>query len=243
MPRAIISDGGSHFCNRPIGLLMSKYGVIHKVGTPYHPQTQGQVELANREIKQVLEKTVNPNRKDWSLQLVDALWAYRIAYKTILGSSPYRIVYGKACHLPVEIEHKAYWAIRQFNMSLEEAGTLRRLQLNELEEIRNDAYENSRISKAKMKSVHDQLIVRKSFKVGQKVLLYNSRLHLFPGKLQSRWSGPFVVHVISSHGAIEIRNLRNGSVFKVNGHRLKPYLELETREVECVDLHDPPQFD
>ena len=94
-----------------------------------------------------------------------------------------------------------------------------------------------------MKFVHDQMIVRKSFNVGQKVLLYNSYLHLFPGKLQNRWSGPFVVHVISSHGAIEIRNPRNGSVFKVNGHRLKPYLELETREVECVDLHDPPQFD
>ena len=76
IPRAMISDGGTHFCNKPFESLMMKYGITHKVATPYHPQTNGQVELANREIKQILEKTVNPNRKDWSLRLNDALWAY-----------------------------------------------------------------------------------------------------------------------------------------------------------------------
>ena len=128
-------------------------------------------------------------------------------------------------------------------MSLDEAGPLQKLQLNKLEKIWNDAYENSKISKAKMKFVHYQYILRKSFKVGQKVLLYNSHLHLFLGKLQSRWSKPFIVRHISSHRAIEIQNPKNKNVFKVNGHRLNPYLELEKGNIEYVDLRDPPSLE
>jgi len=155
IPRAMISDGGTHFSNKPFESLMKKYGITQKVATPYHPQTSGQVELANREIKQILEKTVNPNRKDWSSRLNDALWAYRTAYKTSLGMSPYRLsVYEKPCHLLVELEHEAYWAIKAFNSNLDDASQLRKLQINELEKIRNDAYENSKIHKARIKEFH-----------------------------------------------------------------------------------------
>ncbi|GJR11882.1 reverse transcriptase domain-containing protein [Tanacetum coccineum] len=201
---AIISDRGTHFCNDQFEKVMLKYGVTHSLSTAYHPQTSRQVEVSNRGLKRILERTVGENIASWSDKLDDALWAFRTTFKTPIGCTPYKLVYGKACHLPIELEHKAYWALKHCNFDLKSAGDHRKVQMNELNELRDQAYENSLIYKEKTKKIHDSKIKNRVFNVGDRVLLFNSRLKIFSGKLKTRWTGPFTVTQVFPYGTVEL---------------------------------------
>ncbi|XP_070049715.1 uncharacterized protein [Nicotiana tomentosiformis] len=192
-----------------IGLLCTK---THEHMLLHVTSVKGHVILA-RGMK-CLSTPLCASHKDWSVKLDEALWVYRTAFKTTIGTSPFKLLYGKSCHLHVEIEHKAYWAIKMLNLDISLAGEHRLAQMNELEEFRLDAYENTRSSKEKTKRWHDRLIKPKEFHEGDRVLLYNSRLRLFPEKFKSRWAGPNVVKPVSLYDAIEIQNEEGNESFK-----------------------------
>nr|GEZ35153.1 reverse transcriptase domain-containing protein [Tanacetum cinerariifolium] len=237
---AMISNRGTNFCNNQFAKVMLKYGVTHRLATAYHPQTSGQVEVSNRGLKRILERTVGENRASWSDKLDDALWAFRTAFKTPIGCTPYKIIYGKACHLPIELEHKAYWALKHTNFDLQTAGDHRKVQLNELNKLRDQAYENSLIYKEKTKRIHDSKIKDRIFNLGDQVLLFNYRLKIFSSKLKTHWSGAFTIIQVFLYGNIELSQY-DGPNFKVNGHRLKHYFREDILKMVVPDLQTFPK--
>jgi hypothetical protein len=207
-----------------------------RVSTTYHSQTNGQAKASNMQLKSILNKTIEKGGKDWSKKLDGALWAYRMTYKTPIGMIPYQFVYGKACHLPVELAHKAYWAIKEMNLDLDAMVVKRRIQISELAEMRLKAYENASIYKERIKRWYDKRLKKKEFKEGDEVLLYNSRFKTFgKGKLQSKWDGPYIVHSVLSNGAVTIMDVK-GDQFMVNGQQLKIHYEPDVVPLHHVDV-------
>ncbi|GJY43887.1 reverse transcriptase domain-containing protein [Tanacetum coccineum] len=206
---------GANYTAKKFAKVMLKYGVTHRLSTAYHPQTSGQVEVSNRGLKRILERTVGENHASWSDKLDDALWAFHTAYKTPIGCTPYNLVYIKAC------DH-------------------RKVQLNELNELRDHAYENSLIYKEKTKRIHDSKIKNSVFNVGDQVLLFNSRLKMFSGKLKSRWFRPFTITQVFPYGTVELSQT-SGPNFKVNGYRIKHYFGGDVLKLVIPDLQTFPK--
>nr|GEZ26267.1 reverse transcriptase domain-containing protein [Tanacetum cinerariifolium] len=200
----------------------------------YHisPQTSGQVEVSNRGLKRILKRTVGKNRTSWLDKLDDALWAFRTAYKTPIVCTPYKLVYGKACHLLIELEHKAYSDLKHANFNLQTTGDHKKFQLNELHD---QVYENSLIYKEKTKRLHDSKIKDRVFNIGDRVLLFISQLKIFSGKLRSRRSGPFTISHVYPYGTVELSQPDEPN-FKVNGHRLKHYFGEDVPKMVVLDL-------
>ncbi|GKF02299.1 reverse transcriptase domain-containing protein [Tanacetum coccineum] len=210
-----------------------------RFGTPRAIISDHGTHFCNDQFAKVTLKTVGENRASWSDKLDDALWAFCTTFKTPIRCTPYKLVYGKACHLPIKLEHKAYWALKHCNFDLKTAGDHRKVQMNELNELRDQLYENSLIYKEKTKKIHDSKIKNRVFNVGDRVLLFNSRLNIFSGKLKTCWTGPFTVAQVFPYGTIKLSQTDRPN-FKVNGHRVKHYFRGDIPLMVVLDLQTFP---
>nr|GEY45017.1 reverse transcriptase domain-containing protein [Tanacetum cinerariifolium] len=209
-----------------------------RFGTPRAIISDRGTHFCNDKFSKVMSKYGFTHRLATAYHPQTSRQAFRNAYKTRIRCTPYKLVYGKCCHLPIELEHKAYWALKYVNFDLKITGDHRKLQLNELNELnelRDQAYENSLIYKEKTKKLHNSKIKNCNFNVSDRVLLFNSRLKIFSRKLKTLWSGPFTIVKVFPYGTVVLSQLE-GPNFKVNGHRVKHYFGGDIQQLVDPDL-------
>jgi hypothetical protein len=231
MPRELVTDGGPPFSSHGFKATLQKYHIQQRMTTPYHPQANGQVESTNKFIESILTKTVKESRKDWSNRLLEALWAYRTTWRNTTGFSPYELVYEKSVVFPVEFEIKTLRTALSANLDLTDAQTARLQQLNELEEKRLDAIQQTTVIQQQISQWHDKNIKNKQFQKGNWALLYDSRFKEFQGKLRTRWLGPYEVDTIFPNGTVRLLTIDDSRTpLLVNGHRLRLYQKPVSKE-------------
>eukprot|EP00253_Pinus_taeda_P022690 PITA_22690 len=208
---------GGHFVDR-------RTGHKHKITTPYHPQANGQVESTNKVIEAILTETVASHRRDWASRLSEALWAYRTTWRNTTNHSPYQLVFGKEPIFPIEFEIRTLRTSQEVGLNLNEAQTSRLQKINKLDEIRISALQRTTLIQQQREKWHDVLFKKKIFHEGDWTLLYDSRFQGFPGKLQTRWLGPYEIQKVHDNDTITLTTINGfGHLFKANGHRVRLY--------------------
>jgi hypothetical protein len=223
-PRELISDRGTHFVNDVIELLTDKYKIKHRLTTPYHPRANGQTEKTNGILCKIITKTVQGSMVDWDVKLLDALWAYRTAYKVTTKFTPFQLVYGQEAILPIELELPSLRIALEERLDDSESLNERIAMLEKLDELRGQAYLNTAAIQKWRKTYYDSKLKNKIISENDLVLLYDSRFQKFPGKFKIRWQGPYKVVKAYDNGSCDLEDFQGRPLAtRINGNRLKVY--------------------
>jgi hypothetical protein len=224
VPREIVTDQGAQFTSKLVQGIVDKYKIKHQKSTPYHPQANFQVESTNKTLESIMTKTIQMHRKDWSDNLNEAVWAYRITWKNRIGFTPYHLVYGKKVLLPIEFQIHTFKLAVDLGTNISEAQKERIMQLNQLDEMRQEAIEHNILIQQQRAHWHDNFIKKKPFKVGDWALLFDSKFKNFKDKFTTHWLGPYEVVDVYDNGSVKLQTRDDeASSFTINGHRLKLY--------------------
>ena len=223
-PRELVSDRGTHFVNDVIMELTNKYKIKHRLTTPYHPRANGQTEKINGILCKIITKTVQGSMSDWDSKLLNALWAYRTAYKVTTKFTPFQLVYGQEAILPIELELPSLRIALEERLDEPKSLEARIATLEKLDEIRGEAYLNTAAIQKWRKTYYDSKMKTKVIKNGDLVLLYDSRFQKFPGKFKIRWQGPYKVVKAYDNGSFDLEDFQGNPLpTRINGNRLKIY--------------------